>query len=125
MAMGRDSSSTIVALAMLLLVCFYRADAETHAVGGSQGWGFSVSYDSWTNGKAFTASDTLVFNYQQGLHNVVPVSATGYRSCRASSNSKAGTTGDDKFTLRKGPNYFICSIPGHCTAGMKILVVGN
>ncbi|KAF3335856.1 basic blue protein-like protein [Carex littledalei] len=123
--MGIGSSSKIVALAMLLLVCLYHADAETHAVGGSQGWGFSVSYDSWTNGKAFTAGDTLVFNYQQGLHNVVPVSAAGHRSCRASSNSKVGTTGGDKFTLRKGPNYFICSIPGHCTAGMKILVVAN
>ncbi|KAJ3689437.1 hypothetical protein LUZ61_018601 [Rhynchospora tenuis] len=125
MAMGRDSGRKIVGIALLLLVCLYHTDAANHIVGDSQGWGFSVSYDSWTNGKTFVTGDTLVFNYQQGVHNVVPVSAAGYRSCKASSNSKVGNSGNDKFTLKKGSNYFICSIPGHCSAGMKVLVVAN
>ncbi|RWV99177.1 hypothetical protein GW17_00037928, partial [Ensete ventricosum] len=61
-----------------------------------------------------------------GLHNVVSVNAAGYRSCKASgSASKAATTGNDKVTLKKGANYFICSIPGHCEAGMKIQVIAN
>lgn len=69
MAMGRGKGNKIVALAMLLLVCLYRVDAETHVVGESQGWGLSVSYDSWTNGKTFTAGDTLGLSLSISFHS--------------------------------------------------------
>lgn len=68
-------------------------------------------------------SKLAVFNYQAGQHNVVPVSVAGYRSCKASGTAAA--TGNDKFSLKKGYNYFICSLPGHCEAGMKLQVVAN
>ncbi|KAJ3693154.1 hypothetical protein LUZ60_012249 [Juncus effusus] len=124
---GTNNGSKVVALVVLsLLLHSHNTQAATHLVGDSQGgWGFSVSYDSWTTSKTFTAGDTLIFNYQQGLHNVVPVSASGYRNCRASDVSKAGTSGNDKYTLKRGSNYFICSFAGHCSAGMKILVVAK
>lgn len=66
-----------------------------------------------------------VFNYQAGAHNVVPVSAAGYKTCRVSDTSKAATTGNDKFALKKGANYFICSLPGHCAAGMRLQVIAD
>ncbi|XP_065037126.1 basic blue protein-like [Musa acuminata AAA Group] len=127
MAMGRGSRNAALLLSILLIACSpLNSLATTHVVGDSQGWGFSLSYANWANGKSFAPGDTLEFNYQAGLHNVVPVNAAGYRSCKASgSASKAATTGDDKFTLKKGANYFICSIPGHCEAGMKIQVIAN
>jgi uncharacterized cupredoxin-like copper-binding protein len=31
-------------------------------------------------------------------------------------------SGNDRVTLARGTNYFICSIPGHCQSGMKIAV---
>ncbi|XP_010905831.1 basic blue protein [Elaeis guineensis] len=126
MAMGRGSCTTAVFLALLLIMCApFHTLAATHVVGDSQGWGFSLSYADWANENTFAAGDTLVFNYQPGAHNVVPVSAAGYKTCKASDTSKAATTGNDKFTLKKGANYFICSLPGHCAAGMKLQVVAD
>ncbi|WOL19301.1 basic blue protein-like [Canna indica] len=126
MAMGRGSCNAAQLLSLFLIVCLpLHSLAATHIVGDSQGWGF-MSYTNWVNGKSFAAGDTLVFNYQAGLHNVVPVNAAGYRSCKASgSASTAATSGNDKFTLKKGTNYFICSLPGHCGAGMKIQAIAN
>jgi hypothetical protein len=68
MATGRGKCSKIVAFAILLLLCLYQADAGTHVVGDSQGWGFSVSYDSWTNGNTFTAGDTLGLSLSLSIH---------------------------------------------------------
>ncbi|KAG6517019.1 basic blue protein-like [Zingiber officinale] len=124
MAMGRGSCYAALLLSLLLLLCSPRHSfAATHDVGESQGWGFSLSYDNWARSKSFAAGDTLVFKYQAGQHNVVPVSVADYRSCKAS--GKAAATGNDKFSLKKGYNYFICSLPGHCEAGMKLQVVAN
>jgi hypothetical protein len=58
--MGRGMcSAVLVALGFSLLVCSALVSAETHVVGDSKGWGFSVSYDSWSGGKTFAAGDTL------------------------------------------------------------------
>jgi hypothetical protein len=62
------------------------------------------------------------FRYNAKAHNVVPVSAAGYKSCSAPKGVRALTTGNDRVTLKRGTNYFICSFPGHCQAGMKIAV---
>lgn len=74
-----------------------------------------------------TQFSVAVFNYASGQHNVVPVNGAGYQSCKATADdaSQAATTGNDKFKLKRGANYFICSLPGHCEAGMKILVNAN
>ncbi|KAF8694582.1 hypothetical protein HU200_038111 [Digitaria exilis] len=127
--MGRGKCSAIlVSLGFTLLVCSASVvAAETHVVGDSKGWGFSMSYDSWSSGKTFAAGDTLVFNYQGGVHNVVAVSESEYRSCkvRSASDMVATSCCTAKFELKKGVNYFICGVPGHCAAGMKIRVVAN
>ena len=97
-------------------------EGTNYVVGDRQGWGLNVQYARWTARKPFKAGDTLVFNYGVGLHNVVPVNANGYRACKPLGGSRPLTSGKDKVTLRKGPNYFICSITGHCAGGMKIVV---
>jgi hypothetical protein len=51
---------SLVVLGLVMFLCSSTAVlAETHVVGDSKGWGFSVSYDSWATGKAFAAGDTL------------------------------------------------------------------
>ncbi|KAH9319096.1 hypothetical protein KI387_020865, partial [Taxus chinensis] len=55
------------------------------------------------------------FNYQRGIHDVVKVNLGGYNSCSKGTSSSL-TSGSDRIRLSKGANYFICSIPGHCTA---------
>ncbi|KAH0460301.1 hypothetical protein IEQ34_010964 [Dendrobium chrysotoxum] len=64
-----------------------------------------------------------VFNYQAGIHNVVRVNKDEYESCQSNPNSKTHDSGHDELRLKKGMNYFICSLPGHCKlAGMKIAI---
>lgn len=63
-----------------------------------------------------------VFNYSPSVHNVVAVSAAGYKGCTTPGGSKVFKSGKDRITLRRGTNYFICSFAGHCQAGMKIAV---
>uniref|UniRef100_A0A0D9XRM4 Phytocyanin domain-containing protein n=1 Tax=Leersia perrieri TaxID=77586 RepID=A0A0D9XRM4_9ORYZ len=128
MGRGGCSASGLVAAGLILLVCSATAAAgETHVVGDSKGWGFSIAYDSWAGGKVFAAGDTLVFNYQAGVHNAVAVSAAEYRSCKVRSSADTAPTaaGTAKLDLKKGVNYFICGVPGHCAAGMKLRVVAN
>ena len=67
-------------------------------------------------------SNDAVFRYSPKAHNVVPVSAAGYKSCAAPRGVRALTSGNDRVTLKRGVNYFICSFPGHCQAGMKVAV---
>lgn len=63
-----------------------------------------------------------VFKYDSSSHNVVSVSAAGYKGCAAPRGARTYSSGSDRVTLARGTNYFICSIPGHCQAGMKIAV---
>ncbi|KAI3975481.1 hypothetical protein MKX01_038750 [Papaver californicum] len=99
--------------------------SRNHIVGADRGWGLSSgSYNIWALHRSFVAGDTLQFKYTRGTQNVVRVHAAGYEKCRATEkeSAKAMSTGNDKLTLKKGMNYFICSFQGHCTEGIKIKV---
>jgi hypothetical protein len=65
-----------------------------------------------------------VFNYSPGAHNVVAVGVGGYNGCTTGGSTPL-TSGSDKITLKKGANYFICGVTGHCAAGMKLAVTAN
>ncbi|CAA0822057.1 Basic blue protein [Striga hermonthica] len=101
----------------LLLQCGW-AHSTSYTVGDSTGWVFGVA--GWENGKNFTAGDTLVFKYMAARHNVVVVDKSSYDSCTVPPKAKIYNSGSDVLCLTKGPNYFICGVPGHCQAGMKI-----
>ncbi|KAG6409190.1 hypothetical protein SASPL_132224 [Salvia splendens] len=120
MAMGRGSAIVIAMMLVGMLMVSQVAEAATYTVGGTGGWTFNVA--AWPKGKRFRAGDTLVFNYNSAIHNTVPVDRAGYNSCAAPSTAKAFQTGKDQIKLKKGLNFFICSIPGHCQSGMKIAV---
>lgn len=120
---ARAVNKNLVVGSLLLLLCVLHSvgvvEGATYVVGGRQGWGFQTK--SWTTGKRFRAGDTLVFNYSPSAHNLVVVSPGAYRSC-TTGGARPLTSGSDKVTLKKGANYFICSVAGHCAAGMKIAV---
>ncbi|KAI3810357.1 hypothetical protein L1987_19969 [Smallanthus sonchifolius] len=120
---GRGSAMAVVAVLCLLVVALQCevAQAATYVVGGGSGWTFNTS--GWVQGKKFKAGDVLVFNYQKGAHNVVVVNKAGYDGCSTTPrNAKVYTSGKDQIRLVKGLNNFICSLPGHCVAGMKIQI---
>ncbi|CAM0875205.1 unnamed protein product [Alopecurus aequalis] len=122
MAQGRDCGRVVVLASVLLCVLLHGELAESteNTVGDSSGWGFGVG--GWPKGKRFRAGDVLVFKYPAGAHTVVAVDAAGYSTCSAPAGAKTYTSGNDRVTLARGTNFFICGIAGHCAAGMRIAV---
>ncbi|MCD9559592.1 hypothetical protein HAX54_017645 [Datura stramonium] len=96
-------------------------NATTYNVGDAAGWDLGVS--GWENGKHFKVGDVLVFKYPKNLHSVVTVNKANYDSCTPT--GKTLTSGNDKVTLVKGTNYFICGVPTHCQFDQKIAVTAN
>ncbi|XP_022923108.1 basic blue protein-like [Cucurbita moschata] len=122
MAQGRGSAVGVGAAMACLLLLQYTdmVRAAVFTVGDDHGWTFNV--ESWPNQKLFRAGDTLVFNYSPGSHNVVGVNSVGYNQCMAPRGSKVLESGKDQMKLVKGQNFFICTVPGHCQAGMRIAI---
>ncbi|XP_077240011.1 basic blue protein-like [Tasmannia lanceolata] len=121
MAQGRGSAHVAMAVVLLcLLVHCEIAQAATYTVGDSGGWTFNVV--NWPNGKRFSAGDVLVFKYSPAIHNVVAVTRNGYSGCTTPRGSKVFKSGNDRITLARGQNFFICNFVGHCQGGMKIAV---
>ncbi|CAH9125625.1 unnamed protein product [Cuscuta epithymum] len=118
---GVMSSSCAAAAAVVLCLLLLPAEMAEAAVYSLPPWTFSFKGN---NGARYKAGDSLVFKYPKGTHNVVAVSKETYDKCGAPrlGVDKVLTSGNDVFTLKKGPNYFICSFPGHCAGGMKYMV---
>ncbi|KAE8675878.1 putative Early nodulin 16 [Hibiscus syriacus] len=103
--------------------------AATYTVGDTAGWtvptgGNTEFYDNWADNKNFLVGDVLVFNFVTGAHNVEEVTEAVYDSCNGTNNPiSTHNTGPARITLnRLGEYHFICSVPGHCTAGQKLSV---
>ncbi|CAN6309648.1 unnamed protein product [Urochloa humidicola] len=118
---ARGNTAAVVAVVLLCVLLHSElAESAVYTVGDRGGWSFNSG--NWPRGKRFRAGDVLVFKYSPKAHNVVPVNAAGYRSCSAPRGVRALTSGNDRVTLKRGVNYFICSFPGHCQAGMKVAI---
>jgi hypothetical protein len=64
-----------------------------------------------------------VFNYPSEEHTVTEVGKTDYFACAGGSALSNDRSGSTNITLTApGTRYFICNIPGHCTAGMRLAV---
>ncbi|KAI4966382.1 hypothetical protein ZWY2020_041102 [Hordeum vulgare] len=110
-----------VFLAVVAVALAQLTVAVDHPVGGSGAtWSTSGGYDSWSAKQKFSPGDSLVFSYSPA-HDVVEVSKADYDACTASKVVASYTGGSTKVKLTTaGKRYFICSIAGHCDAGMKL-----
>ncbi|KAL6844662.1 hypothetical protein ACP4OV_025321 [Aristida adscensionis] len=119
-------ASTVALVAALLVVaggCAAVASATTYTVGDGKGWVVGPDYASWASDKAFAIGDTLVFNYPAKAHTVTEVSKSGYEACSGANALSDDDTGTTTITLTApGAHYFICNVPGHCAAGMKLAI---
>ncbi|KAM7501341.1 hypothetical protein LguiB_000245 [Lonicera macranthoides] len=92
-------------------------------VGDSAGWTNTghVDYKTWSSTKNFYVGDTIVFEYNKQLQNVVRVTHKNFHACNATSPHAVYATGNDSFAASKPSHFFfICSLPGHCEAGQKV-----
>ena len=118
MAMMKAVVTAVAAVAALAQV----AAAAVHPVGGNGQWDTSGSYNAWSAKQKFLPGDSIVFTYPSS-HDVVEVSKAGYDACSPSNAVASYTGGSTTVKLATaGKHYFICGVPGHCTAGMKLEV---
>ncbi|KQJ86406.1 mavicyanin [Brachypodium distachyon] len=103
---------------------FGTAFGASHTVGAPGGsWDLRTNHGQWASSIKFRAGDQLVFKYSRAAHNVVEVSKADYDACSGSSPLASFQTGNDVVPLpAAGTRYFICGVPGHCDAGMKVRV---
>ncbi|XP_066319591.1 mavicyanin-like [Miscanthus floridulus] len=125
--MASSSVSRLPLAVLLLVACSSTAAATSYTVGDGSGWTTGVDYTSWASSKNFKVGDNLVFNYAKGLHTVVEVSAAEYMACTAANPLGSDNSGATTVALKTpGTHYFVCSITGHCGAGMKLaMTVGG
>ncbi|CAN6209091.1 unnamed protein product [Urochloa humidicola] len=119
MAMGRG----ILAVAAVAALAVQVAAAVDHKVGGSGNWDASgTNYNAWCAKQAIKQGDTMSFTYSAS-HDVSEVSEADYKACSGANPIKSYTGGATTVKLAApGKRYFICSVPGHCAAGMKLEV---
>ncbi|KAF8669892.1 hypothetical protein HU200_051072 [Digitaria exilis] len=101
------------------------ASGASYTVGDPGGsWDTKTNLDDWASSIDFRSGDELVFKYDASVHDVVEVTREGYRTCSpANAVSAVLRSGADTVQLNAtGRRYFICGVPGHCDAGMKLEV---
>lgn len=99
----------------------------TYTVGDTIGWiipsNGTAAYTTWASGKSFKVGDILVFNFQLNAHNVEEVTKEKYDSCNSTSPIATFSNPPVRVTLNKtGTHYYICGVPGHCSAGQKLSI---
>ncbi|KAL8149740.1 uncharacterized protein LOC141708920 [Apium graveolens] len=104
------------------------SDAQTtHTVGGSLGWVIPTqdpnAYSTWASSNSFKVGDILVFNFTTGSHTAAEVTKAAYDACTLTSPISTWTTGPASVTLNSsGSHYYLCTVPGHCSAGQKLAI---
>ncbi|XAR66881.1 hypothetical protein NMG60_11013250 [Bertholletia excelsa] len=127
--MRRGISPVSIALVALMAAAVLQTSAATtYFVGNTTGWEVPPNtsfYSTWASQYTFVVTDTLVFNYVPGQHDVAEVTKTNYDSCNKTSPIilYPSATGVTNVTLNKtGDYYFICTHDGHCTSGQKLAI---
>ncbi|TKW29967.1 hypothetical protein SEVIR_2G001000v4 [Setaria viridis] len=117
------ASRAILAVAAVAALAVQLAAAVDHPVGGSGAWDASgTNYNAWAAKQPIKQGDTMSFQYSAS-HDVTEVTKADYDTCSGANPIKSYTGGATTIKLTTpGKRYFICSVTGHCSAGMKLEV---
>ncbi|KAI3966283.1 hypothetical protein MKX01_027451 [Papaver californicum] len=107
-----------------MVLCVASSMAEVYKVGDDSGWTTVnpiPNYQKWSASKAFNVGDSIVFQYDAQLHNVVQVRYEDYKKCNASSPFRTFTSGNDTIPIKtKGHFFYIGGMSGDCQMGQKV-----
>ncbi|GFP88838.1 mavicyanin [Phtheirospermum japonicum] len=99
---------------------------QQHIVGDSI-WSIPPTndfYTNWSSSYSFHIGDTLYFDFDSGLYNVIQVSRGEFDSCSGNQPLNALMDGPAVFPLwRKGVFYFVCNVSDYCWLGLKVSVI--
>ncbi|CAI0629278.1 unnamed protein product [Linum tenue] len=126
MAVSRSKTLAFAAIAIAALLHSSVAQT-THTVGGNTGWtipqGGDSVYSNWASGNSFSVGDILVFNYTAGAHNVAEVTSDAFTACTTANPISLDSNPPSRITLTSaGEHFYLCAIPGHCSAGQQLSI---
>ncbi|GER24693.1 basic blue protein [Striga asiatica] len=110
---GERGSALAAALVMIVAMA-------TMAQAAVVTWGIPPNPGSLT----VSQSEPVTFNFVANQHDLVAVNEQQYNQCDAGS-SPTKIPPKTAVTLKKGKNYFICTIGQHCIKGMKITITAT
>ncbi|XP_077242164.1 uclacyanin 1-like [Tasmannia lanceolata] len=115
--------TTFVSLAIMAVLVELAMGANIIVGAPNGGWDLTTNLETWASSKKFSVGDNLIFQYSAVQHNVLEVTKAAYDSCTTSNPLQSHTGGNTDIPLSShGKRYFICGVPGHCQAGMKLEV---
>ncbi|XP_030464872.1 blue copper protein-like [Syzygium oleosum] len=99
----------------------------TYTVGDTMGWtipaGGAAAYQAWASNNIFEVGDILVFNFNNGAHDVAEVTESDFNSCNGANTLSISTVPPGRITLATaGQHFFICTVPGHCLSGQQVAI---
>ncbi|KAL8051520.1 hypothetical protein ABFS82_06G151200 [Erythranthe guttata] len=99
---------------------------KQHIVGDSI-WSIPPTnhfYTNWSSSYSFHTGDSLYFDFDSGLYNVIQVPRGEFDSCIGDQPLDAFMEGPAAVSLpRKGVYYFVCNVSNYCELGVKVSVV--
>ncbi|KAJ4712902.1 putative Blue copper protein [Melia azedarach] len=109
---------------VIVAITFPSILATDHIVGDETGWTINFDYKAWAQGKVFRVGDRLIFNYEQGAHNVIRADGASFQQCAKPNGVEALTTGSDVITLATpGRKWYFCGVGKHCEVGNQKLAI--
>ncbi|XP_048134053.1 mucin-5B-like [Rhodamnia argentea] len=140
MAMVRRSDGVVFAAVVAMVTLLWGSAAQlfapppghpkgpiTYTVGDTMGWtkpaGGAAVYQAWASNNLFEVGDILVFNFNNGAHDVAEVTKAAFDSCNGANTLSISTVPPGRITLTTaGQHFFICTVPGHCSSGQKVAI---
>ncbi|XP_050387223.1 cucumber peeling cupredoxin-like [Argentina anserina] len=116
----------VLIMAVSSYACAHSGVAYSVGVGDPVCWSIPPRpdyYTNWSDSHFFKIGDTLVFNFEGGLSNVVQVTKQDYETCTAYRPFRIFNNGLANITLLdKGVLYFITNVSNYCSLGQKISI---
>uniref|UniRef100_A0A6N2N111 Phytocyanin domain-containing protein n=1 Tax=Salix viminalis TaxID=40686 RepID=A0A6N2N111_SALVM len=127
LSMARGYGMALLAAISVAYLIHSSSAQTTYTVGNTTGWIIPQTdpalYSTWAANKAFKVGDILIFNFGANSHDVATVTKTNYDACNASNPLSLLSTPPVRITINaSGEHYYFCSIPGHCSAGQKLMI---
>ncbi|XP_057789256.1 mavicyanin-like [Salvia miltiorrhiza] len=116
-------AATMMLIAALLL---WSSEALQHRVGDSI-WSIPPTinfYKNWSSSYTFHTGDSLYFDFDSGLYNVLQVSRGEFDRCTGDEPYNAAYDGPATIPLPlKGVSYYICNVSNYCALGQKVWII--
>ncbi|KAK2634545.1 hypothetical protein Ddye_029337 [Dipteronia dyeriana] len=126
MALQRNSCVIFLSFFVAATYCLDGSKGVEYRVGDSV-WSippYPHFYSDWSSAHLFYMADSLVFDFETELSNLIEVAALDYQKCSANNPIKILISGPATILLKEaGVFYFLCNLSNYCDLGQRISII--